>query len=151
VKFEDLVEGVSLRERSTRRPASSKRVVIDWRSAAARFRPAPRDRHQGREGRAGQAARGGEARYMLSVDAICRSRRARSRPATCSRVSRREAPRPATSPAVCRAWPNCSRRAPKDHAIIAEIDGTVEFGKDYKNKRRIIDEAEDETRSRSSI
>ena len=28
-------------------------------------------------------------------------------------------------------------RRPKDHAIIAEIDGTVRFGKDYKNKRRI--------------
>ena len=28
-------------------------------------------------------------------------------------------------------------RRPKDHAIIAEIDGYVRFGKDYKNKRRI--------------
>ena len=29
-------------------------------------------------------------------------------------------------------------RKPKDHAIIAEIDGRVEFGKDYKAKRRVI-------------
>jgi DNA-directed RNA polymerase subunit beta' len=29
-------------------------------------------------------------------------------------------------------------RRPKDHAIIAEITGKVEFGRDYKNKRRII-------------
>src|SRR5690606_4913746 len=29
-------------------------------------------------------------------------------------------------------------RRPKDHAIIAESDGTVKFGKDYKNKRRIV-------------
>jgi DNA-directed RNA polymerase subunit beta' len=36
-------------------------------------------------------------------------------------------------------------RRPKDHAIIAEIDGYVRFGKDYKNKRRIaIESAEDE-------
>jgi DNA-directed RNA polymerase subunit beta' len=28
-------------------------------------------------------------------------------------------------------------RRPKDHAIIAEVDGYVEFGRDYKNKRRI--------------
>ena len=34
-------------------------------------------------------------------------------------------------------------RRPKDHAIIAEVDGTVEFGKDYKNKRRIIIRPED--------
>ena len=39
-------------------------------------------------------------------------------------------------------------RRPKDHAIIAEIDGRVEFGKDYKAKRRIIvknDETGEET------
>ncbi|MEM6627888.1 MAG: DNA-directed RNA polymerase subunit beta', partial [Pseudomonadota bacterium] len=28
-------------------------------------------------------------------------------------------------------------RRPKDHAIIAEKDGRVEFGRDYKNKRRV--------------
>ena len=28
-------------------------------------------------------------------------------------------------------------RRPKDHAIIAEIDGYVRYGRDYKNKRRI--------------
>jgi DNA-directed RNA polymerase subunit beta' len=28
-------------------------------------------------------------------------------------------------------------RRPKDHAIIAEISGTVQLGRDYKNKRRI--------------
>ena len=29
-------------------------------------------------------------------------------------------------------------RRPKDHAIISEIDGRVEFGKDYKAKRRVV-------------
>ncbi|MCK7498170.1 MAG: hypothetical protein MZW92_51435 [Comamonadaceae bacterium] len=34
--------------------------------------------------------------------------------------------RPATSPAVCRAWPSCSRRArPRTPAMLAEITGTV--------------------------
>jgi DNA-directed RNA polymerase subunit beta' len=39
-------------------------------------------------------------------------------------------------------------RRPKDHAIIAETDGRVEFGKDYKAKRRVIvknDETQEET------
>jgi DNA-directed RNA polymerase subunit beta' len=35
-------------------------------------------------------------------------------------------------------------RRPKDHAIIAEIDGYVRFGRDYKNKRRISIEAAEE-------
>jgi DNA-directed RNA polymerase subunit beta' len=29
-------------------------------------------------------------------------------------------------------------RRPKDHAVIADIDGRVEFGKDYKSKRRLL-------------
>jgi DNA-directed RNA polymerase subunit beta' len=29
-------------------------------------------------------------------------------------------------------------RKPKDHAIIAEISGRIEFGKDYKTKRRVL-------------
>ena len=36
-------------------------------------------------------------------------------------------------------------RRPKDHAIIAEIEGYVRFGKDYKNKRRITLEPIDES------
>src|SRR5690606_30524764 len=35
-------------------------------------------------------------------------------------------------------------RRPKDHAIIAEIDGTIRFGRDYKNKRRIVIEPHEE-------
>jgi DNA-directed RNA polymerase subunit beta' len=41
-------------------------------------------------------------------------------------------------------------RRPKDHAIIAEIDGYVKFGRDYKNKRRISIVPADETWSRSN-
>jgi DNA-directed RNA polymerase subunit beta' len=36
-------------------------------------------------------------------------------------------------------------RRPKDAAIIAEISGTIEFGRDYKNKRRITMNAADES------
>ena len=91
-----------------------------------------------------------DARYFLAPDSILSvDNGARWRRATCWHASRARAARPATSPAVCRAWPNCSRHArPKDHAVIAETDGRVEFGKDYKNKRRVIvknDETTEET------
>ena len=64
----------------------------------------------------------------------------------------REGPRPRTLPVVCHGLRNSfEARRPKDHAIIAEIDGYVRFGKDYKNKRRIaIDPAGREHGSRSS-
>jgi DNA-directed RNA polymerase subunit beta' len=35
-------------------------------------------------------------------------------------------------------------RRPKDHAIIAEISGTVHFGRDYKNKRRVLIQPDEE-------
>jgi DNA-directed RNA polymerase subunit beta' len=37
-------------------------------------------------------------------------------------------------------------RRPKDFAIIADVEGRVEFGKDYKMKRRIIVRPLDEAR-----
>jgi DNA-directed RNA polymerase subunit beta' len=36
-------------------------------------------------------------------------------------------------------------RRPKDHAIIAEVSGTVQLGRDYKNKRRITIVPDDES------
>ena len=38
-------------------------------------------------------------------------------------------------------------RRPKDHAIIAEATGTVEFGKDYKNKQRITIKPDEENQA----
>ena len=35
-------------------------------------------------------------------------------------------------------------RRPKDHAIIADMDGRVEYGRDYKTKRRIIIRSEED-------
>ena len=35
-------------------------------------------------------------------------------------------------------------RRPKDHAIIAEISGTIRFGKDFKNKQRVTIESGEE-------
>ena len=35
-------------------------------------------------------------------------------------------------------------RRPKDHAIIAEISGTIRFGKDFKNKQRLTIEPSEE-------
>ena len=71
---------------------------------------------------------------------------------TCWRVSRSSPPRPRDiTGGLPRVAELFEARRPKDHAIIAEISGTVEFGKDYKNKQRIIDQARRrECASRSS-
>ena len=70
----------------------------------------------------------------------------KSRPATCSPAFR---PRSANIKDITGGLPRVAElfeaRRPKDNAaIIAEITGTVEFGKDYKNKQRIIIKPDDE-------
>ena len=51
---------------------------------------------------------------------------------------RAKPPRPATSPAVCRGWPSCSRRAcPRTTRSSPRSRGRVEFVSDYKAKRKI--------------
>ena len=68
---------------------------------------------KGKDGKIAQARarRRGALPARGRRDHLGRSGRARSRRATCSRVSRPKAPRRATSPAVCRGWRSCSRRA----------------------------------------
>src|SRR6201988_4768334 len=72
VAFEDLVEGQSLTETLDESTGIAKRVVIDWRSGSARgqqdLRPALVIKDK--DGKILKLSRGGEARYMLAVDAI---------------------------------------------------------------------------------
>ena len=99
----------------TKRPACRNKVVMDSRGTGSKTRRncVRRIVIVDKKGKPIQLPGGGEARYALSVDAILsvedgsevqRRRRAGA-------YSRRKAPRPATSRAVCRAWRSCSKRA----------------------------------------
>src|SRR5262245_56597359 len=44
---------------------------------------------------------------------------------------------------VARVAVRCGARRPQGSAVIAELSGTVRFGRDYKNKRRITIEPAD--------
>ena len=72
IGYEDLVEGQSLTETLDESTGIAKRVVIDWRSGSARgqqdLRPALVIK--GKDGKILKLSRGGDARYMLAVDAI---------------------------------------------------------------------------------
>ena len=69
-----------------------------------------------------------------------RSRTApRCRPATCWRVSRAKSSKTRDiTGGLPRVAELFEARKPKDFAIISDMDGRVEFGKDYKTKRRIL-------------
>jgi DNA-directed RNA polymerase subunit beta' len=126
--------------------------VTDWRTArGVDLRPAIVIKDKA--GKILKLARGGEARYQLAVDAIISVD-----PGSTVKAGRRHRAYPTESaktrditgglPRVAELF---EARRPKEAAIIAETSGTIRFGRDYKNKRRIIIEPADKERSPRSI
>ena len=139
VEIEDLVEGVSVNEQLDEATHITQRVVIDWRS-----NPRGGDLHpalviRGDDGTILSVERGGEARYALPVDAIISvepGSRVNAGDAL-ARIPTDSAKTRDITGGLPRVAELFEARRPKDHAIIAEIDGRIAFGRDYKNKRRI--------------
>ena len=119
----------------------AKRVVIDWRSGSARgqqdLRPALVIKDK--DGKILKLARGGEARYLLAVDAIISVDPGSHVGAgdVIARIPTESAKTRDITGGLPRVAELFEARRPKEFAVIAEISGTVRFGRDYKNKRRI--------------
>ena len=154
VDFEDLVEGQSMSETLDESTGITKRVVIDWRtsSRAADLRPAIVIK--GKDGKILKLARGGDARYLLAVDAILSVDLDAEVKAgdVIARIPTESAKTRDITGGLPRVAELFEARRPKEAAVIAEISGTIQFGNDYKNKRRISDRADREgRRARASI
>jgi DNA-directed RNA polymerase subunit beta' len=147
VDFEDVVEGMSVSEVTEESTGITNRVVIDWRSSprGAELRPAivVRDKSD----KPIKLKRGGEARYLLSVDAVLSVEPGAKVKAgdVLARIPLESAKTRDITGGLPRVAELFEARRPKDHAIIAEISGRIEFGRDYKNKRRIRVIPEDES------
>ena len=139
IGFEDLIDGQSIAETLDESTGIAKRVVTDWRSSRAGADLRPAIVIKGKDGKILKLARGGEARYMLSPDAIL-SVDTGAKVKTgdiLARVSTESAKTRDITGGLPRVAELFEARKPKDAAIIAEIGGTIRFGRDYKNKRRI--------------
>ena len=147
VAFEDLVDGQSMSEALDESTGIAKRVVIDWRTGSARGQPdlRPAIVIKGKDGKILKLARGGEARYLLAVDAILSVDPGGKVKAgdVIARIPTESAKTRDITGGLPRVAELFEARRPKDAAVIAEISGTVRFGKDYKNKRRITIEPTD--------
>ncbi|MGF7163370.1 DNA-directed RNA polymerase subunit beta' [Rhodoligotrophos appendicifer] len=147
VDFEDVVDGISVKEVADEATGITSRVVMDWRSSprGADLRPAMVVKDK--DGKVHKLARGGEARYLLSVDAVLSVDPGATVKAgdVLARISTESAKTRDITGGLPRVAELFEARRPKDHAIIAEISGTVQFGRDYKNKRRIRIEPDDST------
>jgi DNA-directed RNA polymerase subunit beta' len=140
VGFEDLIDGVSMSEALDESTGIAKRVVIDWRTGASRNQQDLRPAIVIKSGnKLLKLARGGEARYQLAVDAIISVDPGGHVKAgdVIARIPTESAKTRDITGGLPRVAELFEARRPKEAAIIAETGGTVRFGKDYKNKRRI--------------
>ncbi|WP_201831591.1 DNA-directed RNA polymerase subunit beta' [Microvirga zambiensis] len=139
VGYEDLVDGGSMIESMDESTGIAKRVVIDWRGSPRTADLRPAVVIQGSGGKVAKVARGGDARYLLPVDAILASDPGSKVKAgdILARVSTESAKTRDITGGLPRVAELFEARRPKDAAIIAEKSGTIQFGRDYKSKRRL--------------
>ena len=138
--FVDLVEGVSMREILDEQTGITNRVVVDWKQQPRGAELRPRVTLRDEKGEVVRLANGLEARYFLSVDAILSVDNGQHVRAgdVLARIPRESSKTRDITGGLPRVAELFEARKPKDFAIISEVAGRVEFGKDYKMKRRIV-------------
>ena len=139
VRFEDLVETVSVQLVADEETGLASRVVTDWRSNPRGTDLRPALLIVDDEGNPVKLENGQDARVLLPVEAILSVEDgAEVKPGdVLARIPTEGAKTKDITGGLPRVAELFEARKPKDHAIIAEIDGRIEFGRDYKNKRRI--------------
>jgi DNA-directed RNA polymerase subunit beta' len=138
--YVDLIEGLSVRETVDEATGISSKVVVDWKQQPRGSDLRPRITLRDEEGEVLTLANGLEARYFMSVDAILSVDNGAHVKAgdVLARIPRESSKTRDITGGLPRVAELFEARKPKDFAIISEGEGRVEFGKDYKAKRRII-------------
>ena len=147
-KHVDLVNGIAVREETDDATGMTQKIVVDWRAAPRGNDLKPEIILVGDDGEPVRNDAGAPITYPMSVDAILSVEDGSKICAgdVLARIPREGAKTKDITGGLPRVAELFEARRPKDHAIIAEIDGYVRFGRDYKNKRRISIEPSDETR-----
>ncbi|SLN52187.1 DNA-directed RNA polymerase subunit beta' [Roseivivax jejudonensis] len=147
VRHVDLVNGVAVREETDDATGMSQKIVTDWRAAPKGNELKPEIILQDENGEPVRNDQGNPVTYPMSVDAIlsCEDGQEIKAGDVVARIPREGAKTKDITGGLPRVAELFEARRPKDHAIIAEIDGYVRFGKDYKNKRRIAIEPADDS------
>ena len=138
--YVDLVDGVSMNEVVDEATGIASRVVVDWKQQQRGGDLRPRVTLRDEKGEVIELANGTEARYFMSVDAILSvDNGAQVRAGdVLARIPRESSKTRDITGGLPRVAELFEARKPKDYAIISESEGRVEFGKDYKTKRRIM-------------
>ncbi|HTW27481.1 MAG TPA: DNA-directed RNA polymerase subunit beta', partial [Acetobacteraceae bacterium] len=150
VEYLDLLDGVTLVERMDEVTGLTSKVVVDYKQSAKGVDLRPRLQLKDERGEVVKLPNGAEARYFLAPDSILSVENGATVHAgdVLARIPREGSKTRDITGGLPRVAELFEARRPKDHAIIAETEGRVEFGKDYKAKRRILvknDETGEET------
>jgi DNA-directed RNA polymerase subunit beta' len=139
VSYADLIENVSVREQTDEATGLSSRLVSDWRSQPKMAALRPRIALQDASGNPLKLHTGAEAVYHLSVGSILSMANGAKVKAgdIIARIPRETTKTRDITGGLPRVAELFEARRPKEAAIISELEGRVEFGKDYKAKRRI--------------
>jgi len=146
-RFVDLISGISVREDTDDATGMTQRIVSDWRSAPKGNDLKPEVILMDAQGEPLRNDAGNPISYPMSVDAILSVEDGQDiKPGdVVARIPREGAKTKDITGGLPRVAELFEARRPKDNAIIAESDGYVRFGKDYKNKRRITLEPIDDS------
>jgi len=140
VEYLDLIDGITLVERMDEVTGLTSKVVVDFKATGKTADLRPRLQLKDAAGEVLRLPNGADARYFLAPDSILSVDNGAQVAAgdVLARIPREGSKTRDITGGLPRVAELFEARRPKDHAVIAESDGRVEFGKDYKAKRRVI-------------
>ncbi len=140
VSMKDIVDGISVREIIDETTGISSKFITEFRQQGSARGLKPRIHIVDENGDIFKLSNGLEARYYLPSSAVLSILDGADVHAgdIIARIPRESSKTKDIIGGLPRVAEIVEARRPKDSAIIAEIDGRIEFGKDYKSKRKII-------------
>ncbi|NTU47943.1 MAG: DNA-directed RNA polymerase subunit beta', partial [Syntrophobacteraceae bacterium] len=136
VKFGDIAEGQTMQEKLDPVTGKSSKVVVEYRESDVRPRISIKDD----KGRTAKVGEGGVARYFMPIGAILMV--SEGDPIfpgdVLARIPRETTKTKDITGGLPRVAELFEVRKPKENAVITEIDGVVNFGKDTKGKRKVV-------------
>jgi DNA-directed RNA polymerase subunit beta' len=136
VKYGDVIEGVTMEEKLDEVLGLSRKQIIESRDQTARPRVTIKDPVTGET----IVRDGTPARYFLPVGSNIIPQEGQSVEAgeIIAKIPRETTKTKDITGGLPRVAELFEARKPKDHAVVADVDGVVAFGKDTKGKRKLI-------------
>ena len=139
VSYMDLVEGISLAETVDDATGITSKSVLDWRSQSKNTDLKPRITLRDEKGNVVRKADDNEARYLLVPYSILSVKDGQTVSAgdVLARLPKETSKTKDITGGLPRVAELFEARRPKDSAIIAENNGTIEFGKELRGKQKV--------------